>query len=70
MMQYGIDISALGLPSPSTPPVPPPRPPRTNGDGGEEPEEKKPTFEVIPHVKKTTVPLNFLRRQLEEFMDR
>ena len=54
---------------PSSPPRPPPRP--TNGSTGEEgEEEQKPTYRVIPGVKKTDVTVTFARKALEEFMDR
>ena len=59
-----------GFPSSLTPPHPPPRPSHTLGEDGDAEEETKPSFEIIPWVKKTSVTLDFERRQLEEFMDR
>ncbi len=47
---------------------PPPIPPRVP----EEPkdEEKKPTYRILPYIRRTTVELKFPRKTLEEFMDR
>ena len=72
LLRYGLDIEDFGL-HPSSPPNPPPRPPRLAAGGEEEggaEEDRKPTFEILPGVKRTTVTLNFARRELEEFMDR
>lgn len=69
LMRYGLHIDDFS----TSPPFPPPRPPRATLDtttATSPEEEKKPTFEVIPFVKKTTVTLNFARKTLEEFMDR
>ena len=65
LLRYGLDIDGLS----GSLPLPPPRPPIETSSGPPE-EEKKPTFEVIPFVKRTTVTLNFARKTLEEFMDR
>ncbi len=52
---------------PSLPPLPPPRP--HDGSGGEE-EEVKPTYRVIPFLKKSEITIKFPRKSLEEYMDR
>ena len=72
LLRYGLNIEDFGLHS-SYPPHPPPRPPRQGlreEVEEEEEEERKPTFEILPGLKKTTVTLKFARRELEEFMDR
>ena len=72
LLRYGLNIEDFGLHS-SYPPHPPPRPPRQGlreEAEEEEEEERKPTFEILPGLKKTTVTLKFARRELEEFMDR
>lgn len=69
LLRYGLNIEDFGL---HYPPHPPPRPPRQGlrEEAEEEEEERKPTFEILPGLKKTTVTLKFARRELEEFMDR
>ena len=69
LLRYGLNIEDFGL---HYPPHPPPRPPRQGlrEEAEEEEEERKPTFEILPGLKKTTVTLKFARRELEEFMAR
>ena len=72
LLRYGLNIEDFGLHS-GYPPHPPPRPPRQDlreEAEEEEEEERKPTFEILPGLKKTMVTLKFARRELEEFMDR
>ena len=70
LLRYGMDIDDIrGLSGHSASPIPSHRKQAVEEEVTKE-EEKKPTFEVIPFVKKTTVTLKFARKKLEEFMDR
>ena len=72
LLRYG-NLDELAFAAGFSPPNPPPRPSRGAVGGGADAggeEERPPTYEIIPRIKKTAVPLKFARRDLEEFMDR
>ncbi len=56
-LRYGLNNNSL---QPPTPPLP-----QTALE-----EETKPTYRILPYVKRSTVELKFPRKTLEEFMDR